>query len=354
MYQDTLNALFSSYGYKRFRMSKFEEYDLYAQNKDFLKSRQLITFNDMDGKLLALKPDVTISIIRNNNGENEKVYYNEMVYRPSNHHYREIPQTGIECIGTIDALEEAEVIAMAAKALGALSGRWVLRICDAGLLRAVLEELNVDAQIREEVLSAVSRKASDEIAGLVKNEKLTKQAGDVLVSLISIYAPLAKGIEEAGKLLNSVACLQILAHLHRLAEILPQDSENIRLDFSVVSNMDYYNGVIFQGAVEEIPFPLLSGGRYDPLPQKMGRKVCAIGFAVYMDYVQNYSHHEQTYDADLVVRYEEADDYAALARAAEILRSRGLSVRLMRSEDTARIRSRRTISFRQACEEAGL
>lgn len=354
MYQDQLNALFSSYGYRRFRMSKFEEYDLYAQNKDFLKSRQLITFNDLDGKLLALKPDVTISIIRNNNGENEKVYYNEMVYRPSNHHYREIPQTGIECIGTIDALEEAEVIAIAAKALGVLSGRWVLRICDAELLRAVLEELDVDENIQEAVLSAISRKASDEITKLVTDGKLKKESGDVLVSLIGIYAPLAKGIEEAEKLLKSEECRRILAHLNRLAQIIPQDSENIRLDFSVVSNMDYYNGVIFQGAVEDIPFPLLSGGRYDRLPQKMGKKVCAIGFAVYMDYVQNYSRHEQTYDADLVVRYEEADDYAELARAAEVLRSRGLNVRLMRREDASRIRSRRTISFQEACEEAGL
>ena len=57
-----LRSLYKSYGYLPFKMSKFEEYDLYATNKDFLVSDRVITFNDTDGKLLALKPDVTLSI----------------------------------------------------------------------------------------------------------------------------------------------------------------------------------------------------------------------------------------------------------------------------------------------------
>lgn len=114
-----LNRLFETYGYRRFKMSKFEEYDLYAENRDFLTSSQVITFNDLDGKLLALKPDITLSIIKGT-AEPRKVYYNEMVYRVRDRHYREIPQAGVECIGTIDPYLESEVIALAAKALEAV------------------------------------------------------------------------------------------------------------------------------------------------------------------------------------------------------------------------------------------
>ena len=60
-----LRELYSKYGYAQFKMSKFEEYDLYVKNKDFLVSDSVITFNDTNGKLLALKPDVTLSIIKN-------------------------------------------------------------------------------------------------------------------------------------------------------------------------------------------------------------------------------------------------------------------------------------------------
>ena len=61
----TLRNLYRNHGYRQFKMSKFEEYDLYSKNKDFLVSDGVITFNDTDGKLLALKPDVTLSIIKN-------------------------------------------------------------------------------------------------------------------------------------------------------------------------------------------------------------------------------------------------------------------------------------------------
>ena len=61
----SLRSLYGKYGYIPFNMSKFEEYELYVKNKDFLVSDSVITFNDTNGKLLALKPDVTLSIIKN-------------------------------------------------------------------------------------------------------------------------------------------------------------------------------------------------------------------------------------------------------------------------------------------------
>ena len=60
-----LRELYASYGFTHYKMSKFEEYDLYVKNKDFLVSDNVITFTDTDGKLMALKPDVTLSIIKN-------------------------------------------------------------------------------------------------------------------------------------------------------------------------------------------------------------------------------------------------------------------------------------------------
>ena len=60
-----LRSLYKSYGYCHYKMSKFEEYALYIKNKDFLVSDGIITFTDTSGKLLALKPDVTLSIINN-------------------------------------------------------------------------------------------------------------------------------------------------------------------------------------------------------------------------------------------------------------------------------------------------
>ena len=117
-----LRSLYKSYGYSKYRMSKFEEYDFYVRNKDFLISDNIITFTDSDGKLMALKPDVTLSIIKNSKDEEgavQKVYYNENVYRASGdtRDVKEIMQVGLECIGDIDNICVSEVVLLAAKSL---------------------------------------------------------------------------------------------------------------------------------------------------------------------------------------------------------------------------------------------
>ena len=55
------------------------------------------------------------------------------------------------------------------------------------------------------------------------------------------------------------------------------------MDFSVVSDLKYYNGIFFKGFVKGVPDGVLSGGQYDKLMKNMNRNSKAIGFAVYMD-----------------------------------------------------------------------
>ena len=134
-----LRGLYENYGYRRFKMSKFEAYDLYVRNKDFLVSDRMITFTDARGVLMALKPDVTLSIIKNTR-ENEpgprKVYYNETVYRSGkgDEGFQEIMQTGLECIGDLDLYHIYEVTALAVRSLAAISPDYVLDVSHVGLV----------------------------------------------------------------------------------------------------------------------------------------------------------------------------------------------------------------------------
>ena len=106
-----LRDLYRAYGYLPFRMSKFEEFEYYIRNKDFLVSDRIITFTDTNGRLLAMKPDVTLSILKHDEdapGCKQKVCYNENVYRISgaSKTYREILQCGLECIGDVGSYEK--------------------------------------------------------------------------------------------------------------------------------------------------------------------------------------------------------------------------------------------------------
>ena len=152
----TLRALYHRYGYIPYRMGKFEEYDLYSRNKDFLVSDSVITFTDTNGRLMALKPDVTLSIVKNyreGTGGTEKLYYDENVYRVyrGSGSFREIRQVGLECIGVLDTQAAGEVLTLAARSLEAVSPDYVLDISHLGLLQALLDGVGEDETLRRSV-----------------------------------------------------------------------------------------------------------------------------------------------------------------------------------------------------------
>ena len=104
--EQRLQALYAGCGYQPFRVKKFERYELYSENRRFLTTEKVLTFTNTDGRLMAMKPDVTLSIVQDTQPEGlRKVFYRENVYREQRpgEGFREIPQTGLECIGALDA-----------------------------------------------------------------------------------------------------------------------------------------------------------------------------------------------------------------------------------------------------------
>lgn len=354
MTEQKLNELYERFGYRKFKMTKFEPYDLYADNRDFLKSSQLITFTDLDGSLLALKPDVTLSIIKSNLGGEEKVYYNETVYRPKDSHYREILQSGIECIGRIDAYSEAEVIALAAESLKLIGERFVIRVSDAAFLQEMFATMGLSDSTVAEALRLFSMKNTAGFDALVREGKLTEASARTLKSLADLYRPFREGAAELCSFAISNASAQMADHLAKLCDILDAFGvlRYVYLDFSLVNSMDYYNGLIFQGAVEEIPFTVLSGGRYDRLPEKMGKKVGAIGFALDLDTVANYSTQRRDADVDVLVLYAAGDEATRVAAVMRTLSARGLRVRSLRIEEQAQVEHKITARQTLTLEEA--
>ena len=153
----SLSSLYARYGFRQFKMSKFEEYDLYAENKDFLLGSSVITFTDTNGKLMALKPDVTLSIVKSVSDTHlntEKVYYSENVYRvdKGTHQYKELMQVGLECIGDIDLYSLSEVVMLAKKSLCEISERNILDISHMGFLNGLLDETKLSDKQKSAVI----------------------------------------------------------------------------------------------------------------------------------------------------------------------------------------------------------
>ena len=325
-----LRSLYNQHGYTRYKMSKFEEYDLYVKNKDVLVSDGVITFTDTNGRLLALKPDVTLSIINNSkdaSGSVQKVYYDENVYRisGSTHTYKEITQTGLECIGDIGLLETAEVILLAVKSLETINSQFMLTLSHNKIVEAVLEESGLDLALAKRVVQMIESKNRDDLKALCNENGIADDVFSKLAVLADNFPTIDSAIEKIEGVCSSEASKSALEELKAVCNLLNSRGyrSKINVDFSIAGNMGYYSGVVFNGYIKNIPTAVLSGGRYDRLMQKMGRKSGAIGFAVYLDALERLDLVEKTFDVDVVLI--SGNDIEATLNTSEMLSSGGSS-----------------------------
>ena len=145
-----LGALYERDGYALYKMKKFEEYSLYVDNRNFLGSESVLTFQGFGGKLMALKPDVTLSIVKNARVPEDRplrLYYRESVYRTERGgtDFKEINQMGLECIGALDGEDVRGICALAAESLSVIDPDFIFSVSHMGYISALLDELDLAA-----------------------------------------------------------------------------------------------------------------------------------------------------------------------------------------------------------------
>ena len=335
-----MRELYRSYGYLQYKVSKFEEYDLYAKNKSFLVSDKLLTFTDTNGKLMALKPDVTLSIIKNvvaNEKASYKVYYDERVYRTtsSGDGFGEIMQTGLESIGNIDAFAQSEVVMLAMKSLEGISEDYLLDISNMSFLEGLLESAGVSADDMSDFLALIGSKNVPAIKMLCAKCGISVENTDRICKASSMYLPIKAALDEIKPLLDGEKMQAAYDELYELYLILSSYglTDKLYVDFSIVNDMNYYDGIIFKGFINGIFDSVLSGGRYDRLMEKLGKKMGAIGFAVYLDQLERFGASDDGYDVDVLLLYNEDTPVSKVISAVNRFRADGKTVRATNTLD---------------------
>ena len=319
-----LQALYRAYGYSRFRMNKFEEYDFYVRSKAFLVSESIITFTDLNGKLMALKPDVTLSIVRSTQpGEARKVYYYENVYRPARgtRTYREIPQVGLERIGDVDAYAVSEVLLLAERSLAEIAPRHALNLSHLGILTELIRRAGFPEESQAAAFALVGDKNTDGLAGLAAADGIDPERVKPLLAVLGASGEPEETLDRLSALYPDTEWQTQTADFARVVRTLPQGS--VRVDLSVTGDRNFYNGIVFHGYAEGVPDRVLSGGQYDKLMQTFGKKSGALGFAVYLDRLDRLDDPAENYRVDAVVLYDGDTDPAAVAEAMRGLTEQG-------------------------------
>ena len=332
----SLEGLFESYGYRKFKMRKFEQYSLYEEYKSFLTSEYVLTFHSPDGKLMALRPDVTLSIVKNTRADEmhtDKVFYRENVYRMDRHtkEFREIPQAGVELIGQVDAAATIEVVRMAKRSLALIDPNSILCLSHMGFVEGLLTACGVTLpDVRSKMLSCIASQNTHDLRTLSGVTAPSEEWMDGLAAVLSSQSSYDDTLALARKISVNRQMEEALDELETIGQTLRAlgMADGIRLDFTMQNDLSYYNGVLMQGYVEKYPGILLTGGRYDRLLTKFHKHLSAVGFALALGDLNSCYPNRNDYDAEVLLLYSSNGDVAKVMESAEALRSEGKRVRL--------------------------
>ena len=328
-----IRKMYDSYGYKKISLPSFEEYDLYNENKDFI-DRNVLTVMSPNGKLLALRPDITLSVAKKVSKDQSlkysKIYYQENTYNLTKYvGYEEDEQLGIELIGKESTFLDFEIINLAVKSLDIINKKSMIVLSHAGFISSIFENFDLEYETKEQILDCINRKNSHDIQKILKkNEHISENVKKLIYKIPELSGNLENIEKELLKYEINVNTKKILSELKQLNSLLMKfyKKSKIIFDFSVVKNLNYYNGIILQGYIEGFPNVILTGGRYDKLFEKFGVDTGAVGFAILTDGLKGYYKDTDKKDFEVLIAYDNSD-FEKLVEIVNDFQKKGLRVR---------------------------
>ena len=314
--------IYERFGFKKIKLSKFEDYNLYNNNKDFLQTEHILTFMNLNGNLKSLRPDVTLSIvkkvIKDNEKETQKIYYIEDIYKIVSNEYEEIPQVGVEIIGKLNNYSNLEIISMAIESLKSINKNYILEISNIDFISAIFDEINLEENLKIEILNNIYLKNKHDLEKLL-NKNVDNKYKKYILSFIELSGNYKDILKKLKSLIINKKMQKSYEELKSLSFVfeLYNNFDKILLDFSIESQLGYYNGIIFKGYIKESNDIILSGGRYDKLLNKFNSNKNAIGFAIYMDKL--YEKNKTSDFIDILILYKSGDENILLNEVGKFM-----------------------------------
>jgi ATP phosphoribosyltransferase regulatory subunit len=288
--ENALRGVFERWAYHEVQTPTFERFDALATGLGQGIAAKTFRLIDPGGTELALRPELTTPVARLVSTRMReapsplRLSYVLPAFRyeePQEGRLREFTQAGLELIGPESLDADAESLFTAIEAFdelglhdalfdinhvaivdGVLAG---LELDEAGLARckALISGRNIVA-LRERLAGTGPARDIEAVVRMT----LTRGRDDVLAAarrLCHTDAGLA-GVERLRRLLARAA---ELGHLAR-----------INFDLSLLRDITYYTGFIFEGFASEVGFALCGGGRYDSLLPRFGLARGAVGWSL--------------------------------------------------------------------------
>ena len=332
-----LGECFTLHGYRRVTTPTFEAYDLYLDD-DAVPRDELFKLVSRKGKVLALKPDATLSVARmaaiNHHDPKEiiKFYYLANIYR----HFsdpdakKEITQIGVECFGDNSPKCDAQIIRLARKSLDLFKvEKLQIDLGNVGLIGALLVKTDLNSDERKALGKLIDKKNVEDIVSFARAHHINEDTTQKLARIPSIYGKPEAVLDKMETLCDNTAMRKAARHLKAVYELLKSFGlgDTVTIDLGFTQTMNYYTDTVFKIYGGHWGTPLIEGGRYDALSAKFGIDRPACGFAVdvlgLLDYMDQNDLISPFSEARTVLFYA-PDDMQKAVSIADHLRGRGV------------------------------
>ena len=296
--ENAVMSVFDGWGYEEIATPVVDYYALFERGMGRPEAQRAFRFTDTDGRMLALRPDVTSSVARaaatlfSERARPLRFCYAASVFRqrPRSHAEwkRQTRQLGCELIGAGVGVADVEVLAIAAEVLERLGlrSRYRITLNHAGILRGVSEELGLDEAAREELRRLIDIRDAAGLEALLAGGVGANNAAAASLAMRLVRLTGKRGaLEEARDVAQGEHAREGLRALVEIWDVIEtlELAESFEIDLGDVSGMDYYTGLVFRIYVEGAGSRIGSGGRYDELAANFGRRESAVGFVLDLD-----------------------------------------------------------------------
>ncbi|MBO5372050.1 MAG: ATP phosphoribosyltransferase regulatory subunit [Lachnospiraceae bacterium] len=295
--QDKLKNAIECYGYHIIQTPTFEFFDIFGKEIGTTSSKNLYKFFDREGNTLVLRPDITPSVARaaakyfSEEDMPIRLYYmgNTFINNSSYQgRLKENTQLGAELIGDNSVAADAEIISMAVECLLAAGLKeFQLSVGHSDFFMGLIEAAGLDEDTEDELRELIANKNFFGVEEVISNWKMDENLQKLFKMLGRFYfsiEEMAKARTLAASYPKILAAITRLEELHTVLEIYGID-KYVSYELGMVSNYQYYTGIIFAGYTFGSGEPILNGGRYDKLLPHFGKQAASIGFAIVVDQV---------------------------------------------------------------------
>ena len=335
---ERMKSVLKSYGYRDIQTPTFEFFDIFNQDKGSLPSNQMYKFFDREGNTLVLRPDITPSIARavskyfhEENFSMRFSYTGNIFINNSSLQGRmkESTQMGAELIGDQSIDADAEMIALAVRLLLAAGlTDFQIDVGHVGFFKGLIEECGMNEETEQTLRELIENKNYFGVEAMTDNP--------ALIRLPKLFGS-QEILKEAKRLTSNMKALSAITRLERLYEILGIYGlqKYVTFDLGMLTQYDYYTGVIFRGYTYGTGDAVVKGGRYDTLLQKFGKDAASVGLAVVVDELLNaLSRQKVEMEEDVSVTMVLYGDsvFPEAFKKAEALRETGVCVQMNHME----------------------